>query len=90
MLTIFSKPNCPNCDSAKNYLTAMDIQFATKDITRDPLAHSFLVKEGHRSVPQIYNENELFCNYNELIAKTKEQINEMIGDINVSELRFQV
>ena len=90
MLTIFSKPNCPHCNSAKQFLTAMDIAYTTKDITRDPLAHSFLVGEGHKTVPQFYQGDILLFEggYATLRTQSKDQIKEMIGDIiNVEKFR---
>ena len=93
MIKIFSKPNCPYCERAKQYLDNLDIEYDTIDITKNPIAHSFLVKEGHRTVPQIYhNERLLFeGGYNGLVKYNKEQINEMIGEsINVSQLGIQI
>lgn len=68
----------------------MNIDFTTKDITRDPLAHSFLVGEGHRTVPQFYQGDILLFEggYSALKTRTKEQLNEMIGDINVTKPKF--
>jgi glutaredoxin len=59
MIKIFSKPNCPYCERAKQYLDTFEIQYDTIDITKNPMAHSFLVKEGHKTVPQFYNEEKL-------------------------------
>lgn len=91
MLTIFSKPNCPYCTSAQQYLTSMNIAYTTKDITRDPMAHSFLIGEGHKTVPQIYQDDKLLVEggYTGLTSISIEQLKEMIGEINVSELEFK-
>lgn len=66
----------------------MEIAYTTKDITRDPLAHSFLVGEGHKTVPQFYQDETLLFEggYSGLQSKTKEQINQLMGEhINVGE-----
>ena len=59
MIKIFSKPNCPFCERAKQYLDNLDIQYDAIDITKNPMDHSFLVREGHRTVPQFYQDDNL-------------------------------
>ena len=84
MIRLFSKPNCSFCERAKQYLNHLEIKFDAVDITKNPMAHSFLVGEGHKSVPQFYQDERLLFEggYNELVKYSKEQINEMIGDTN--------
>lgn len=60
MLTIYSKPNCQACDMAKQFLDSKKIKYQTIDISRDAVAKDYLVKSGHRSVPQIYQNGKLF------------------------------
>ncbi len=88
MIKLFSKPNCPFCESAKKYLNKLEIEFDAIDITKNPMAHSFLVKEGHRTVPQFYQDDNLLFEggFKELVKYSKEEINEMIGEtINVNQ-----
>ena len=76
MLKIYSKNNCPHCDSAKQFLKAKDIRFEVVNIEDDSDAREFLQGQGHRSVPQIYNGNELFVDggYSALIKLTEDEI----------------
>lgn len=76
MLKIYSKNNCPHCDSAKKYLESKDIEFEVLNIEEDSDAREFLQGQGHRSVPQIYNGDELFVNggYSALIKLTEDEI----------------
>ena len=93
MIKIFSKPNCPYCDRAKQYLDALEISYDAVDITKNPMAHSFLVKEGHRTVPQFYHEETLLFEggYNQLVKYSKDEINEMIGEpINVNQFGVEL
>jgi glutaredoxin-like protein NrdH len=60
MLTLYSKPACPFCDQAKNYLHSQAVQFEVIDITEDAEAMNFIKEQGHRTVPQIYKNSELF------------------------------
>jgi glutaredoxin len=54
MITVFSKPNCPHCVTAKTYLASNGIAFEEVDVSADDDALAFLRERGHRSVPQIY------------------------------------
>ena len=60
MLTVYSKNNCPFCVQAKNLLTLKGIEFEEINIEQQPQAREFIVSEGHRTVPQIYKDGELF------------------------------
>ena len=53
MITVYSKPQCPNCVRAKELLTRKDIRYVEVDIEADDEAKIFLVDQGFRSVPQI-------------------------------------
>ena len=76
MLKIYSKTSCPHCDSAKQFLESKDIEFEVINIEKDNEAKEFLVGEGHRSVPQIYKDDELFVEggYSALIRLTEDEI----------------
>jgi glutaredoxin len=54
MITLYSKPNCPYCEQAKDWLTKNDIDYTVLDINEDRIAKDFLVSSGHKTVPQIY------------------------------------
>lgn len=59
-LTVYSKTNCPQCDQAKHLLKTLELPFEEVKIDTDLTAREFLLQEGHRSVPQIYQGNSLF------------------------------
>jgi len=59
-LTVYSKDNCPFCDRAKNLLKLKGLEFTEIRIDLDPEARQFIVNEGHRTVPQIYKDGDLF------------------------------
>ena len=60
MITVYSKNHCPFCDQAKALLTKWEIPFDEVKIDQDTSAREFIVGEGHRTVPQIYNGDKLF------------------------------
>lgn len=54
MITVYSKPNCPHCVRAKDFLTRHQIAFETVDVTADADALAFIKGRGHQTVPQLY------------------------------------
>jgi glutaredoxin 3 len=59
MITVYSKNNCPFCDRAKALLESKNIPFKVIKVEDEPNAREFLVNQGLRSVPQIFNEGVL-------------------------------
>ena len=59
-LTVYSKTVCPYCVHAKNYLKQHNIDFEEINIEKDDTAREFIMNQGHRTVPQIYLNGELF------------------------------
>lgn len=59
-LTVYSKTVCPFCVNAKNFLKAKNIDFEEINIEHSNDARQFMLDKGHRSVPQIYYNGELF------------------------------
>lgn len=60
MLTVYSKNNCQACESAKTLLKNKGIEFEVRNCDEDFEAFDFIVSEGHRSFPQIYQGKVLF------------------------------
>jgi len=59
MITVYSKAHCPFCDKAKALLKLKDIKFTEIRIDEDDQAREFVMSQGHRTVPQIYQNGEL-------------------------------
>jgi glutaredoxin-like protein NrdH len=56
-ITVYTKPVCPSCDSAKSYLTDYrEVEFETKDITEDSEAMDYVKSLGAMSTPVIVVE----------------------------------
>lgn len=83
MLTVYSKNNCPFCVQAKNLLTLKQIAFEEVKIDEVPSAREFIVAEGHRTVPQIYQDGKLFVEggFQGLSKLTEEQLKEKLNAI---------
>ena len=59
MLTVYSKNNCTFCDRAKTLLESRGVAYNVINIEDQPEAREFLVDQGLRSVPQIFNGTTL-------------------------------
>jgi glutaredoxin 3 len=59
VITIYSKNACAYCLQAKNLLTSKGIVFNEVRIDEDHAAREFVLSQGHRTVPQIYQNDEL-------------------------------
>jgi glutaredoxin len=59
MITLYSKPLCPYCDNAENYLKKNKIKYHKVDISEDTVAYEFVKSKGHKTVPQIYLEGKI-------------------------------
>jgi len=81
MIKIYSKPDCPYCDRAKEWLDNNDISYQTVNIMEDSNAYDFIKSKGHRSVPQLYLGDELLVEggYTGLVKEDPIKIKERIG-----------
>lgn len=59
MLTVYSKNNCPFCVQAKRLLESKNVPYEEINIEEKPEARQMLLDRGLRSVPQIFNQEEL-------------------------------
>jgi glutaredoxin 3 len=79
MLTVYSKANCPFCDKAKALLTLKRIPFTEVRIDQDSAAKQFIIDQGHRTVPQIYRDGQVFVEngYTGLARLTEDEFNQL-------------
>ena len=72
-LTVYTKNNCPFCDRAKALLETKGVDYTAINIEDTPDARGFLVDQGLRSVPQIFNGTALIQGgYQGLASKPEE------------------
>lgn len=75
MIKVYTKTTCPECVKAKNILNMYGFNYTEINIEEDSNAKTFLLNEGHRSVPQIYVCGELLGGPS---AINKERIQELL------------
>jgi glutaredoxin 3 len=59
MLTVYTKNNCPFCDRAKALLESKGVPYKAINVQDDPSSKDFLMEQGLRSVPQIFDGTTL-------------------------------
>lgn len=52
--TLFTKPNCVQCDTTKRKLAKHGIVLQVIDITEDPLALEFILELDYKQVPVVW------------------------------------
>ena len=81
MMTMYSKTVCPYCDQAKALLNSKNIEYKVVNIEEDSEGRNFLVSQGLRSVPQIYEEDVLIGGFDKL--KEWVSLNEITSQIKL-------
>lgn len=86
MLTLYTKNNCSFCMMAKGLLKNNDIAFEEINVEQDQSAFDFILSEGHRTMPQIYRDGELFVEggFQGLQAMGAQAIKESVEGIDTS------
>lgn len=57
--TVYTKPDCPQCDKTKAYFDAGGISYTAVDITEMPAALEYIVEElGYSQAPVVVNNAE--------------------------------
>ena len=66
-ITVYSKNMCGYCVQAENLLKNKGLEFKEINIEEKPEAREFVIKEGHRTMPQIYIDGKSIGGYHELL-----------------------
>ena len=59
MLKVYTRSDCSFCVKAKQYLKEHNVPFEEINIDYHPYVKEWLINEGHRQVPQIYDGDKL-------------------------------
>ena len=73
MITIYSKPNCMQCNFAKKYLDNKGVPFKEIDVFKDKEALAMLRDEGYSQMPVVDVNGEFHTGFQpNLLAKAGE------------------
>ena len=90
MITVYSKPLCHYCTMAKQYLETNGFEYEEIRVDTNPEAREFLISEGHRTMPQIYNNGKLLVagGGQALVRMDPKMVRELIGEIDVGDIQL--
>ena len=91
MITVYSKPLCPYCDMAKQYLNKHGFEYEEIRVDTNPEAREFLISEGHKTMPQIYHNGKLLVagGGQALMRMNPNTVRELIGEVvDVSDFKL--
>ena len=69
MYKVYGTKICLYCDKAENLLKTKDLPFEKIYIDEDDDAKDYIVKQGFKTVPQIWLDDEYVGGFKELKAK---------------------
>ena len=64
-VTLYSKPNCPQCDLTKRDMDILGIEYETVDLTERQDQLERLISLGHRSAPVVETDRETWSGYDQ-------------------------
>lgn len=73
LITVYTKPRCPQCDATKRHLEKKGVEFEAVDLTQDSEARDLVTSLGYLSAPVVVQGKDHFNGFrpdrlNELIA----------------------
>jgi glutaredoxin-like protein NrdH len=64
-ITVYSKPNCPQCDLTKRDMDILGIEYEIVDLTQRQDQLERLIGLGHRSAPVVETARETWSGYDQ-------------------------
>jgi glutaredoxin-like protein NrdH len=72
-VTVYTKPNCVQCDATKRTLDKLGVAYDTIDATTDDAVYDMLVEKGFRAMPVVNAGDDWWSGFN------PEKINGLVG-----------
>lgn len=63
MITVYSKPHCPQCKNTYDFLNRHNIDFEVVDVTQDEEALVSIKQAGYRSVPVVKTDTDEWAGF---------------------------
>jgi glutaredoxin-like protein NrdH len=63
-VTVYTKPNCVQCEATKRLLDKLVIEYDTVDITQDIGAYDMLIDKGFRAAPVVNAGDDWWAGFN--------------------------
>jgi glutaredoxin-like protein NrdH len=63
-VTVYTKPNCVQCDATKRTMDKLGIKYATVDITQDLEAYDMIISKGFQAAPVVITDDDAWSGFN--------------------------
>lgn len=63
MVTVYTMPNCVQCDQTKRYFDQKKIDYTTVDISRDEDAYNKVTAMGYKSAPVVVTADDAWSGF---------------------------
>lgn len=63
MVTVYTKPNCVQCNMTKKYLDDRGVEYSTVDITQDSEALDKIINQGFKAAPVVNAGSEWWAGF---------------------------
>lgn len=63
-VTVYTKPNCVQCDATKRTMDKLGIKYSTVDITVDTEAYDMIVSKGFQAAPVVITDDDAWSGFN--------------------------
>lgn len=64
MTTVYTKPNCVQCDMTKRLMDKIGVEYNTVDISDNPAELDRLIDMGYRAAPVVVTDNDSWAGFN--------------------------
>jgi len=64
MTTVYTKPNCVQCDATKRMMDKLGVYYETVDIVDNPAELDKLIEMGYKAAPVVVTENDSWSGFN--------------------------
>jgi glutaredoxin-like protein NrdH len=62
-VTVYSNPNCVQCEQTKKYLKLKNIEFESKMIADSPEVFALIEEKGYKSAPVVVTDNDSWSGF---------------------------
>lgn len=63
-VTVYTKPNCVQCDATKRTMDKLGIKYSTVDITVDTEAYDMIISKGFQAAPVVITDDDAWSGFN--------------------------
>lgn len=63
MVTVYSNPNCVQCEQTKRYLTQKNVNFESKMIQDSPEIHALIEEKGYKTAPIVVTDTDSWSGF---------------------------